>query len=260
MTALLGASIERRLADGRVNRFSSRADFEAALPGLRSDAGYDAALVGEAMFGWARTGQTGCLFATMLAGDPASAGWQSVVIPDMVSDETLHALVSGMLSAGPEAATIVFPSVETPEALASLLDQLARLPDWHGVVLDGEEELVGLLRIGLRWSLPTPGHVSWVLGFGPFDFLPFTRRAPFTALIFRCAAAHTLSRRRIEGHDEVHLADLPAPVDGERYSRMWSRTESRKRSLLAGEFEPGAKARVTFTLPAELRDRLAFAA
>lgn len=255
----MGASIERRLQDGRLNRFSSRADFEAALPALRSDAGPDAAAVGEAMFGWARTGQTGCMFATMLAADPAGAGWQSVVIPEAVNDETLHAVVHGLLTAGPEAATVVFPAVDTPARLASLIDQMARLPDWHGLIVGGEG-IAGLIRVGLRWELPVPDHVSWVLGFGPFDFLPFTRRAPFTALVFRCTAAYTLPRRRVEDHEEVHLADLHAPVDEERYARMWSRTETRKQSLLAGELLEGAKARVTFTLPADLRDRLAFAA
>jgi hypothetical protein len=259
MPARLGASIERRLEDGRVNRFSSRADFEAVLPGLRAESGFDAAAVGEAMFGWARTGQTGCLFATMLAAEPSDAGWQSVVIPEAVSDETLHALVHGLLTARLEAATVVFPTVDTPASLVALVNQVARLPDWHGLVIDGDEP-AGLVRVGLRWHLPVPDHVSWVLGFGPFDFLPFTRRAPFTALVFRCGAEYTLPRRRVEDHDEVHLADLRAPVDEERYARMWSRTVTRKQSLLAGELAAGAKARVTFTLPADLRGQLAFAA
>lgn len=258
MPARLKASVVRQLADGRVNHFSNRDDFEAALPGLRNDSGFDAAAVAEATFGWARTGQTGCLFATLLAAGPGAAGWQSLVIPEAVSDDTLRALLDARLATKPEAATVVFPWADTATALAALVSQLARLPDWHGVVIHGDEP-PGLVRIGLRWRLPIEDHASWVLGFGPFEFLPFTRRAPFTALVFRCGAAYTLPRRRVEDHNEVHLADLPAPVDEVRYDRMWRRTVERKASLLAGELEGGAKARVTFTLPADLRDDLAFA-
>lgn len=262
MQAKMRASVERRLADGRVNRFSNRADFEEALPGLRVGDRYDPAVVNEAMFGWARTGQTGCLFATLLAGDPASAGWRSVVVPEPVDDETMDRLLSTLLAAGTEAAQLVVPWVDTPERLAEFVSQVGRLPNWYiREVIDGDAE-PGFVRIALRWRLPEPDHVSWVLGFGPFDFMPFTRRSPFTALIFRSAAAHSdaIPRTRREDHTEVHLADLQAPVDQERYDRMWSRTEKRKVSLLDGELMGGAKARVTFLIPEELRPNLAFAA
>lgn len=36
-----------------------------------------------------------------------------------------------------------------------------------------------------------------------------------------CCRLHAARGRRVEGHDEVHLTDLPAPVDGERYIRKW---------------------------------------
>lgn len=258
MPERLKASVAHRLADGRTKYFSIREDFEAALPGLRNDSGFDEATVAEAMFAWARTGQTGCLFAALLAAGPTAAGWRSLVIPDAVSDDTLHALVDAMLATEPEAVTIVFPWVDTAAALAALVSQVARLPDWQSVLIDGDE-LPGLIRVGLRWRLPVEDHASWVLGFGPFEFLPFTRRAPFTALVFRCRAAYSLPRRRAEDHNEVHLADLPAPVDEVHYERMWRRTVERKVNLLAGQLEAGAKARVTFTLPAELRDQLGLA-
>lgn len=251
----LSASVERVLADGRTNWFPGREDFEAALPGLRTDDGFAAELVGEALFGWVRAGQTGCLFAQLLAADPSSAGWRSIVVPAPVDDDTLATVLGSVVFAGADAAQVCFPWVDTPEALVEMIAQIARLPDWHGVEIGSDEELV---RVGLRWRLPVADHVSWVLGFAPFDFIPFTRRAPFAALELRTAAVYQSSRRRIEGDNEVHLADLDAPVPPDRFARMWARTTERKRSLLAGELELAAKARVTFTVPAALAEGLPF--
>lgn len=167
-----------------------------------------------------------------------------------------------MLTAGTEASQLVVPWVDTPDRLVEFVSQVGRLPDWYvRDVTDGEPE-DGLIRVAVRWRLPEPDHVSWVLGFGPFEFMPFTRRSPFTALIFRSAAAHpdAIPRTRREHHTEVHLADLDPRVDEARYTDMWSRTEKRKVSLLAGELVSGAKARVTFLIPEALRSSLAFAA
>lgn len=253
----LPATVERVLADGRVNRFPGRADVEAALPGLRTEAGFDAALVGEALFGWVRAGQTGCLYAQLLAADPPAARWRSVVVPEPLDDEVLAQVLAAPVFDGAEAAQVAFPWVDTVEELADLVAQIARLPEWYGVEVPGGAD-PDVLRVGLRWRLPVPDHVSWVLGFAPFDCMPFTRRAPFVALELRTAAVYRAARRRVEHHDEVHLADLDAPVDPDRFARMWARTVERKRSLLAGELTDAAKARVTFSLPRSVADRLPF--
>lgn len=255
----LPATTERVLADGRVNRFPGRADVEAALPGLRTDDGFDAALVGEALFGWVRAGQTGCVFAQLLAGDPPAAGWRSIVVPEPLDDGVLAEVLAAPVLAGAEAAQVAFPWVGTAEELADLVAQIARLPEWHGVEIPGGAD-PDQVRVGLRWRLPEPDHVSWVLGFAPFEFMPFTRRGPFVALELRTAAVYQAARRRVEGHDEVHLADLDAPVGPDRFARMWARTVERKRSLLAGELEDAAKARVTFSLPRRLAADLPFLA
>lgn len=253
----LPATVTRVLADGRVNRFPGRADVEAALPGLRTDGAFDAALVGEAMFGWVRAGQTGCLFAQLLAVDPPAARWRSVVVPEPLDDDVLAQVLAAPVFDGADAAQVVFPWVDSIDELVGLIAQIARLPEWHGVEISGGTD-PELVRVGLRWRLPVADHVSWVLGFAPFDSMPFTRRAPFVALELRTAAVYRAARRHVEGHAEVHLADLDAPVDPDRFARMWARTVERKRSLLGDELTEAAKARVTFSLPRSVAEQLPF--
>lgn len=54
----------------------------------------------------------------------------------------------------------------------------------------------------------------------------------------------------------VHLADMPALVEADRFQRLWAETERQKRLLLHDEEAKAARAKVTFTLSADLERAL----
>jgi len=137
---------------------------------------------------------------------------------------------------------LVFPYVQDEASILELVRQVAGLPDWWWVEKDPSERLA---RVGLRWLLPDRKHVSWVLGFAPMPWLPFTRRAPVTALVLRVRPeAHATPEEDLEdGLQGVHLAHLAHSMGhrGDLGGPVWKGTEARKRTLLWGDLSQDAK-------------------
>ena len=254
---MLKRSLER-LVGSSTKRFPTRADLEEALGDLKHpDGTFNAEVVSEAMFAWLKFAQTGCLFASRLAINHAREGWVSLAIPEGLDDLSLYNLIAPITDALPSALMVTFPYVETADDLVGLIEQMRRLPNWFAREVTEKRE-PGKLLVGLRWKLPDLEHVSWVLGFGSFDFLPFTRRAPFTALVFRTSPDWPASvpRKKTEGYPEVHLADINMRITSEQFDKLHSRTVELREGLLTGELDSAAKAQVTFSIPESLRPKL----
>lgn len=210
------------------------------------------------LLNWIQATQPGCLFATHLAKHRDRAGWLPVVMPRQLSDEQTQQSVDQIMFPTPEAEMVmfVFPWVRTPEQLADLIAQIRKCAGWSSVdpiSLDGAapDELL----VGLRWLLPSGEAESWALGFAPFEFMPFTRRAPYTAIVIRPLDPPDWQERPEADHTPVHLAQVPHFFGEERSRQIWRDTEQLREDLLGGELTHAARARVTFCLPRRLQGR-----
>lgn len=242
----LGRSGDRKLPDGRVRSFPTLADFVEHLHARGEVEDEDDLLtrrhdlLATIFHTWVQRGQAACQFAVHLAKYRAQAGWMEVVVP-RVDDEISVAAISTLLAgAGSEdsveAVLLLLPSVRTWQSLVGLSGRLCRLADWHWEEIDGAEQ--GHALAGLRWTPPGSINRSWVLAFGPFEELPYTRRAPVTALTLR-------TRGPANREGGLDLAKMDSLVDDEKGERFLDLTERNKADLLAGELAHAARARVT---------------
>lgn len=218
-------------------------------------------LAATVLLDWIQSTQTGCHFATHLARRRAEAGWLPLVMPRRLEDDELRATVDALLIPPPaaEMVMIVFPWVSSAEDLVDLIAQMSTCSGWSlvdPISLDGEGPDETL--VGLRWALDSGEAESWVLGFAPFDFMPFTRRAPYTAIVFRIQDPPDWQHRPEPDLIPVHLAQVPHFFGdrGAYQGEIWLRTVQTRAELLGGELTHAARARVSFSLPASAGRRL----
>lgn len=195
-----------------------------------------------------RKGGAGCLFVAHAAGDPARYGWRLSVsrvekgeIGDLVQQAILLKEVSTQ--------SIIFPAVITTEDFRNFL---LVLKDTSLFFLEQEVKFRGMICLGYRVRVGKA--VSWVTGFGGFDFLPKTRQAVFTEIVFRSKPRPRYKKVMKEAPPGViHLADM----------RMHGMTENKFQSLWYGSFDNTERiighkpdlrsaAKTTFAVPASM--------
>lgn len=258
------------LSDGKTVKFPSYEDLVDALLDegiITSEAELmdDDGLLSWVLHEWIRGGQMACSFARRVASKHERWGWYAYV--DRTSGtvdfpESLDGALSD-LSEYAEAISIILPEVRTAEEVARLVGQLCRGDRWYWEEVPWERCSVDrAFKCGLRWRPPIDGFQSWVLGFAPFDVLPFTRRiegAPFSALILRPCPAGAESDRDFPAKNpgDLHLAMVPHGLsDRRRRDNYWKKTESNRKQFLAGECDEAGKAAVTFCFPESVRQLL----
>jgi hypothetical protein len=223
---------------------------------------------------WHREAHQGCNFATLmsqaddrLGGDLRERfGWVTLPVTsqptgnpdDDLLDEIEEELAALIDQPAVHAVSVLFPLLTDPWDLVRLVRGIGSRPPWELDTNAGNASLAGRVHLGIRRRLPG-GELAYVLGFAPIDFLPPTRRAPFTELAFVAKPIGARERQRpelIKADPSVgHLAYMPVDIEpDEVFSAKWTSTGTlRKRRL---EPEPtlveGAKAKVTFAVPPEL--------
>ena len=255
-----GDLVERLVQEGHVE---SSADLLDRRPDL----------LGNALLRWLRSGQAGCHFAAKLARHPGRAGWQSILVREWEDPRLPWHLEPTLNYVAPEwqVVQLIFPGLVEPEPAATLVRTLCTHPDWYWEEVR-RDECAGHDHIlcGLRWRIPDTTKRSFVLGFGPFDALPLTRRfegAPFSAFVFRPASERYPKFIDLfpAERDDVHLAAMAPTVpaqlgdkDEEEYvHRTLESTRRLRAAILSGEeCEKAGKASVTFCLPVRVRPLL----
>ena len=235
--------------EGNEWRFPTRDDLHAAFPQMVSANGvFDPAIVNEAFQTWFQFEQSSCVFAHQMSKQTKVSDWYQFCVPAPLDECELHAQLAELVSDKHKATQITFPYADSVESVSDLIQQIARADDWHVNRIDKRN---GIVHLGLRWSGVGEGLVSWVLGFSPLDTMPITRRAPFTALIFRSRGDYTTERKKnsLDPETEVHLADICGK--GGRTSPVWSTTEAQRKALVEPSLANGARAQVSFSLPSE---------
>lgn len=270
-------SVIRTLADGRKRSFPSRDDYIQALvddgriTGLADLRENKPEWIPRIQRHWLRRNQTGCRFAAKLAAAPDSESWIDEVLLDPANLQAIDSVNRSLdaFAGAAEAFQLILPTVDSPADLCDFLGRLlSQCPRWFMVEVpwpDGESR--DDVQIGLRWRLPADEAVSWVLGFAPLDSMPFTRRAPFSSIIWRSGGpgrcpdimGHGRPEDDASGLPSVHLADLPDGLRNESaVEKFWNGTQVNKSDILHDDgLAISARARVTFVLPGAHRNRLA---
>jgi hypothetical protein len=262
-SAKLGGSIAGSNQHAKF-QFPSRADYEAYFLGRGminsgDELWKNSKLVADLQRHWHSRGQNGCVFAQMTAAKSAEKGWASYVVnlpaKELAGEaETISKLFQETIAV-PELQllSLLFPKVNSLDELLELVKQFVALFGFTTV----EYPLGDLIGVGLRYALQEGDLSSWLVGFGPFDFFPFTRQAPVTELVFRGKEKpekmfHRLNQER----SQVHLADVPLDVEDVVAEKLWQSTYAKTRMLLGGDEARTtnilATAKVTFSVPLEL--------
>ena len=251
----LGHSVERFTKSGRTRRFPGLHDFAEAFAQAGYIDGPDELLarrrdlLPDVFHTWVNRGQVACQFAMNLAKHRRQAGWVEVV---QLTRDHPGAWLEPVLEAAAdraEAVLVVLPDIVSLDDFAGFVATLCELPrwTWEPITADGDSD-AGHVDVGLRWRTPE-GLPSWVLAFGDFEGVPFTRRSPVPALTLR-------TRGPANKYGAVDLARMKTFRDDEGNRRDDEMTRRNKDDLLNDELLEVARARVTLRLPRRLVDAL----
>jgi hypothetical protein len=258
LTSFINRFVRRSVVVGRL-RFPSRMDYveclvEHGLVQDEIDLWQKDELVVAIQNHWHQSGQSGCVFSRYLIRNAVVSGWKARVFHLHSAGERdleragLNAILDDEIASQEcELLSLLFPAVTTESDLANVLGVLAVLdrsvvlrPKPHGDLVDFS------IRIHLA-----KGIQAWVLGFGPFSFLPTTRQAPVVEVVFR---TKTQTQRTTEHSGDllaVHVADVPLNVKARQFNGLWSASVCQTGDILGSGDRVFSRARVTFGLPRE---------
>jgi hypothetical protein len=118
--------------------------------------------------------------------------------------------------------------------------------------LEQKEEFDDSMCLGYRVAVGD--LTSWMTGFGPFAFLPKTRQAPFTEIIFRSKPRPQYDWVMKEAPpDLIHLADMDMKGMAEEQLRsLWEGSLTNTESVLGSKPNLRSAAKTTFAIPLRL--------
>lgn len=205
---------------------------------------------------WQRRPQVACVFARLIAKNPSAYDVQWEVLTARAEPETARQIATRVrkltddVIREKEAIAIVIPRLTSAAALASFCKSLGTEPGWQIQATLNPSDKLSRVYVRLLLLL-SPDVEAEVLGLGPFDFLPPTRRAPITALQIRTKAVGAKERGR-RSRKKAHLAEIQwPPSQSKRYDDFWKATAQQRVAILGGD-DSAARARVTFAIPADI--------
>lgn len=204
---------------------------------------------------WQARPQVACVFAQRIAKQPGRYGVATVTIADdpwremtKAIDATADAVVGARGTH--EGLTVLLPRLNEPKLLVAYCKRLgARNSNWRIEDAFNPSDNRERVHVSLRFTLEEQVEAE-ILGFGPFRFLPLTRRSPITALEIRTKPEGAKERTGAQT-ERAHLAHIPWP-DTTR-DRYWSQSQQARRTVLGGD-DSSARARITFAIPRWLWD------
>jgi hypothetical protein len=202
---------------------------------------------------WHVRGQSGCQFARLAAHEADTLRWDCLVlnedgvrVPDSRLQDLDRQVRAALLDRGCEVLSILLPGLRSPRAVTPLMRRLTRLTGfWCEVdVTDSTGH-----RMHLRYPVAAGVH-AWVMAFGPFDFLPNTRRGPSFELVVRTKKKPPWIFHRLnQDRGVAHLADAPLEMSDLRWEHRWQSTLRRTRMILGGEPDDVTAAKATIVVP-----------
>lgn len=201
-------------------------------------------------------GQLGCLFAAKLGKKPRENRWFPIVqLGGLSEGKRLGELLNARLDAAGEtheAAAIIFPDINGPKEIVTLVNTLCADPSgrWYRTDVGIGPDPTGVLTfIGLRWILSGDKAVNYVLGFTPVDSVPQTRHSPFTAPFLRIKENKRTPSDLEDGRIQVHLADLDSMFPSQEiHDRVLDLTRTVRANFVEPHLTAAARARITFSV------------
>jgi hypothetical protein len=221
-----------------------------------------ARLVALAQRDWHVRGQNGCMFARLAALGAGALRWDTLVVTtpcERIDDETIQTIEERVqeriMDPRVEILSIVFPEIRTA---CDVVRAVRRLVIDTNFWLERDEVGTGSLRLNLRYPIDQTGTQAWVMGFGPFDFMPKTRQGPYFELSIRTKnKPQEIFHRLNQDRAVAHLADAPLVMSERHWEHRWESTRRRTRMILGGEPDDLSAAKATLALPlSDLSSRL----
>jgi hypothetical protein len=207
---------------------------------------------------WFWQGQAGCIFARRAARYSSRIGWLTTVFtsyPDQLDDADLTLqlgtqLLNSMQSPRCELMSFIFPQVRTPRQLLGLVRAVSRVDD---VALAREEAVHDVTALSFQVRLAGSPVMAWLLGFGPFAFMPATRRAPSVEIIVRPKQKPPALFHRVNQDRSIsHVADVPLYIADSYAELVWQETLRSVERVLGHRPDRRTAATTTFCLPSNL--------
>lgn len=241
----------RRLADGHDCPFAGRDDYVMWLMDTGQYVHMDdpvrgAELEAEICRTWMGDGQTSCEFAASMA---EGTGWTPLIVAQP-NREVLRQTLDGLLieyEGRTEIVQIIFPYVSGATGLTGLINDLCSTNQWSWAEHPGADDE---LLLSLEYQMVTQRYASFALGFGQFEFLPFTRQGPYTAIVL-CLHARMPHNRypRSDGLVPLYVQDAASDLDSAAHVMRAASTIAIKANILNGEFEQAASMDIAFRIP-----------
>ncbi|MER5931112.1 hypothetical protein [Streptomyces sp. NPDC002054] len=206
--------------------------------------------VAAALTDWHQRGQNGCLFARLAASDSNIPHWNRLVVDPGREPEEMSELEAEIQKSIEDPAahllSIAWPGLREPDEIVRLIGGLLELSRFW---LECDMRVGNLRSVQIRYPV-SKGLQAWVMAFGPFGFLPATRRAPFFELVLRIKRKPETAFHRLNQDASVaHLADFPLEMSEQRWEHRWRSTMNRTRVILGHEPDAASAAKSTILLP-----------
>lgn len=123
-----------------------------------------------------------------------------------------------------------------------------RGPFW----LERDDLADGLHHLFLRYPVDANTQ-AWVMVFAPLDFIPHTRRGPYTELAIRVKPKpEWVFHRSSQEREIAHLADTSLTMSDRHWEHRWWSTRRRTEMILGARPDDISAAKATVTVPAQL--------
>lgn len=202
----------------------------------------------QAQLDFYRKGNSGCLFAAHAANNPERYEWTLTVSDaSLASIEDIVARSIGDENTSTQ--SIIFPSVVNEADLVLLLSTLKESQFFS---LGQREEYSEEVCLGFRVHV---GDLkSWLTGFGNFNFLPLTRQALFTEIVFRTKKRPEYEKvMKPTQSDVIHLADMDMKgMQENKFKALWYGSFDQTKKILGHKPDLRSAAKTTFTIPVKL--------
>ena len=199
-----------------------------------------------------QSGAAGCLFAAHAAMEPEKYGWQMSVAQGC--GRSIEPYVQEAITR-PDVSTqsIILPFVDDEEQLLEFLLDFENIPL---VFLEKQAPFGDSVCLGYRVSIDS--KISWVTGFGPFLFLPHTRQAPFTEIVFRTKPRPNYTEVIKEAPPNViHLADMDmGNMKRSKFQALTDGSFTNTQKMIGHKPDLRSAAKTTFAVPMMLWEKL----
>ncbi|HTI60113.1 hypothetical protein [Mucilaginibacter sp.] len=228
----------------------SAGDGDDGKPAPALQAITDNELIKKLWFRFFEENKTGCFFAAMVAKAPNAYGWFGE-ITHLSAEAINQAIQKAIIDPGINTISLIFPGVKTQADLAGFLEVLNEV---QGITVESQTIYDG--HVCLAYRLKVGKYSSWVTGFGPFDFLPQTRRAPFAGITLRVKPKPVYEWvLKASKETELHLADMDINVLKEipraTFEQLWKMCFKRVKFILGHDPDLKSAAKTTYNLPIE---------